>query len=126
MAGAFTAGWFMKPTLGLDLSGGTQIVLETRDADDGTEANAANTDRVVEVLRNRVDSLGVGEATLSRSGENRIIVELPGVQDPTEAAQVLGQTAQLTIHPVLGVDQSRSEEHTSELQSRENLVCRLL
>ena len=106
MAGAFTAGWFMKPTLGLDLSGGTQIVLETRDADDGTEANAANTDRVVEVLRNRVDSLGVGEATLSRSGENRIIVELPGVQDPTEAAQVLGQTAQLTIHPVLGVDQS--------------------
>lgn len=106
MAGAFTAGWFLKPKLGLDLSGGTQIVLETRDAEDGTKANASNTDLVVEVLRNRIDSLGVSEATLSRSGENRIIVELPGVQDPTEAAEVLGQTAQLTIHPVLGVDQS--------------------
>ncbi|WP_068687420.1 protein translocase subunit SecD [Thermobifida halotolerans] len=105
MAGAFAAGWFMKPTLGLDLSGGTQIILETRDADDGTEATAENTDRVVEVLRNRIDSLGVSEATLSRSGENRIIVELPGVQDPTEAAEVLGQTAQLTIHPVLGMQQ---------------------
>ena len=92
MAGAFTAGWFLKPKLGLDLSGGTQIVLETRDAEDGTKANASNTDLVVEVLRNRIDSLGVSEATLSRSGENRIIVELPGVQDPTEAAEVLGQT----------------------------------
>ncbi len=40
---------------------------------------------------------------MSRSGEDRIIVELPGVQDPTEAAEIIGQTAQLTFHPVLGV-----------------------
>ncbi|WP_394345547.1 protein translocase subunit SecD [Actinorugispora endophytica] len=103
MVGAFAAGWFMPPHLGLDLSGGTQIVLETQDGEDGTEANAENTDKVVEVLRNRIDSLGVSEATMSRSGENRIIVELPGVQDPTEAAEIIGQTAQLTFHPVLGV-----------------------
>ena len=100
---AFGAAWFIPPRLGLDLSGGTQIVLETQDGPDGTSANAENTDKVVEVLRQRIDRLGVSEATMSRSGENRIIVELPGVQDPAEAAQIVGQTAQLSFHPVLGV-----------------------
>ena len=91
----------LRPTLGLDLRGGTQIVLETRDAP-GAVADAAATDRVLGVLRDRVDGLGVAEPSLSRSGERRIVVELPGVQDPAEAADVLGRTAQLTIHPVLG------------------------
>ncbi|AEA22789.1 protein translocase subunit SecD [Pseudonocardia dioxanivorans] len=89
-----------SPTLGLDLRGGTQIVLETRDAPD-VVADAAATDRVLEVLRGRVDGLGVAEPSLTRSGEDRIVVELPGLQDPAEAADVLGRTAQLTIHPVL-------------------------
>ncbi|MBR8742325.1 protein translocase subunit SecD [Nocardiopsis sp. MG754419] len=103
---AFGAAWFIPPRLGLDLSGGTQIVLETQDGTDGTEANSENTDMVVEVLRQRIDRLGVAEATMSRSGENRIIVELPGVQDPAEAAQIVGQTAQLSFHPVLGVGEA--------------------
>ena len=89
----------MSPRLGLDLRGGTQIVLETRDGN-GVRADAESTDRAVEVLRRRVDALGVSEPTLARSGERRIIVELPGVQDPAEAAAVIGRTAQLTFHPV--------------------------
>ncbi|MDX3611281.1 protein translocase subunit SecD [Streptomyces europaeiscabiei] len=87
--------------LGLDLRGGTQIVLETRDSPTA-EADPAATDRTLEVLRRRVDALGVAEPAIARSGDNRIIVELPGVQDPREAADVLGRTAQLTFHPVLG------------------------
>lgn len=90
-----------SPRLGLDLRGGTQIVLETRDGP-GVRAGADATDRAVEVLRRRVDALGVSEPTLARSGERRIIVELPGVQDPAEAAAVIGRTAQLTFHPVTG------------------------
>ncbi|MER0242935.1 protein translocase subunit SecD, partial [Streptomyces sp. HSW2009] len=86
--------------LGLDLRGGTQIVLETRDSATAT-ADSKAADRTLEVLRRRVDALGVTEPTLTRSGENRIIVELPGVQDPREAADVLGRTAQLAFHPVL-------------------------
>ncbi|MEV5784691.1 protein translocase subunit SecD [Streptomyces sp. NPDC052287] len=87
--------------LGLDLRGGTQIVLETRSTPT-TEAGREATDRTLEVLRGRVDALGVAEPTLVRSGSDRIIVELPGVRDPEEAADVLGRTAQLTFHPVLG------------------------
>ncbi|MEU7102276.1 protein translocase subunit SecD [Streptomyces longwoodensis] len=90
--------------LGLDLRGGTQIVLETRSTAT-TEADREATDRTLEVLRGRIDALGVAEPSLVRSGERRIIVELPGVQDPERAADVLGRTAQLTFHPVLGTTQ---------------------
>ncbi|MEU9916317.1 protein translocase subunit SecD [Streptomyces sp. NPDC051001] len=87
--------------LGLDLRGGTQIVLETRPTA-AADADSEATDRTLEVLRGRIDALGVAEPTLARSGDNRIIVELPGVQDPATAADVLGRTAQLTFHQVLG------------------------
>jgi SecD/SecF fusion protein len=98
------AGWLAvtRPArLGLDLRGGTQIVLETRDGpnqrvDDDTVA------RTLEVLRRRVDQLGVAEPTLQRAGARRVLVELPGVYDPEEAVQVIGRTAQLAFHPVLG------------------------
>ncbi|MBB1255272.1 protein translocase subunit SecD [Streptomyces sp. OF3] len=89
------------PRLGLDLRGGTRLVVEARDTAD-VKVDRGVTDRTLEVLRNRVDALGVAEPVLTRSGENRIIVELPDVQDPREAAEVLGRTAQLTFHPVLG------------------------
>ncbi|WP_433246341.1 protein translocase subunit SecD [Streptosporangium sp. CA-135522] len=92
----------MTPRLGLDLRGGTQIVLETKDSPT-VKADAAATDRALEVLRRRADALGVADAPLARSGERRIIVELPGVQDPAEAAEVIGKTAQLTFHPVLAL-----------------------
>ncbi|MER6527959.1 protein translocase subunit SecD [Streptomyces sp. NPDC001508] len=100
--------------LGLDLRGGTQIVLETRSTET-VDADRAATDRTLEVLRGRVDALGVAEPTLVRSGSNRIIVELPGVQDPKKAADVLGRTAQLTVHPVLdsAAEAPRSRSGTS-------------
>ncbi|HEY0454678.1 protein translocase subunit SecD [Actinophytocola sp.] len=89
------------PRLGLDLRGGTQLVLETRDSPT-TKADAASTDRTLEVLRRRVDALGVAEPMLARTGTNRIVVELPDVRDPAEAVAVIGRTAALSFHPVLG------------------------
>ncbi|GAA2458654.1 protein translocase subunit SecD [Actinomadura vinacea] len=89
-----------KPArLGLDLRGGTQMVLETRDSHT-VKAGRETTDRAKEVLQRRIDALGVSESSITRSGERRIIIELPDVQDPTRAAQVVGKTAQLTAHPV--------------------------
>lgn len=86
------------PTLGLDLRGGTQIVLEAQDSPTVT-ADAETTDRALEVLRRRVDALGVAEPTLVRAGDRRIVVELPGLTEPREAVEVIGRTAQLTFHP---------------------------
>ncbi|GAA0645689.1 protein translocase subunit SecD [Streptomyces thermocarboxydovorans] len=103
MAAAVFIAVTVPVKLGLDLRGGTQIVLETRSTSEA-RADGEATDRTLEVLRGRVDALGVAEPTLVRSGDNRIIVELPGVQDPRRAADVLGRTAQLTVHPVLGPD----------------------
>jgi SecD/SecF fusion protein len=89
-----------EPRLGLDLRGGTQIMLQANDTG-RVEANAESVDRAIEILRGRVDALGVTEPTLARIGEDRILVELPDVQDPAQAKEVIGRTAQLTVHPVI-------------------------
>lgn len=93
----------MRPArLGLDLRGGTQILLEAED----TPRNPVNEDtlqRTVEVLRRRVDQLGVSEPTLQTTGSRRILIELPGVADPDEALEVIGRTAQLEFRSVRGI-----------------------
>ena len=119
------SGYFVltsSPTLGLDLRGGAQIVLEAQDTDTVT-ADAQATDRAIEVLRRRVDALGVSEPTLTRSGENRVIVELPGVTDPEEASEAIGRTAQLTFHEVLGVaDAPPTEGEESDAETEEQVI----
>jgi SecD/SecF fusion protein len=105
--------------LGLDLEGGTQIVLEAQD----TESQQVDDDtltRTLEVMRRRVDELGVAEPSLQRSGGDRIIIELPGVTDPEEALEVIGRTAQLTFHRVVDIagprDRNQDEpERTGEI-----------
>ena len=120
IAGAAALAVSRPVRLGLDLEGGTQIVLEARDTDrvkvDGDVAS-----RTLEVLRRRVDALGVAEPTLQRSGERRIIVELPGVADPDEAVRVIGRTAQLAFHPVLGVEATATST-TMASEPTEDLV----
>lgn len=88
--------------LGLDLRGGTQIVLEAS-ATEEQDLTDDTMSRTLEVLRRRVDQLGVSEPNLQRSGDERILIELPGVTDPDEALEVIGRTAQLTFHPVEAV-----------------------
>src|SRR5215216_4124380 len=95
--------------LGLDLRGGTQIVLEAKDSPD-RRVDGDTLARTLEVLRRRVDQLGVAEPTLQRSGDRRVIVELPGVYDPREAVEVIGRTAQLAFHPVLGLAEPAAGE----------------
>lgn len=52
------------------------------------------------ILRNRVNELGVAEPLVQRQGSDRIVVELPGVQDTARAKEILGATATLEFHPV--------------------------
>ena len=100
--GAATYAVLNNPiNLGLDLRGGTQILLEAQDTPEVT-VDSDVTSRTLEVLRRRVDAFGVAEPTLQLSGDRRIIIELPGLEDPDEALGVIGRTAQLTFHPVVG------------------------
>jgi len=119
LAGCAALALNVKPNLGLDLKGGAQFVFEAEGTEQ-TPANAENVDKTLQVLRGRVDALGVAESTLVRQGENRILVELPGVTSDTEAQEAeekIGQTAQLTIHEVLS-----TTEPDAEPSKKDNLV----
>lgn len=98
-----------QPRLGLDLRGGTQLVYEARDTDTIT-VDSSVVQRTVEVLRRRIDAMGTVEPNIQASGDRRIIVELPDVTDPQEAIDIIGQTAQLTFHPVLAALAPTEEE----------------
>jgi SecD/SecF fusion protein len=80
--------------LGLDLVGGMHLTLEVDKskltADDARDAG----DRALEVIRNRVDQFGVFEPIIQKVGQDRILVQLPGV-DRERAKALIGQTAQL-------------------------------
>jgi preprotein translocase subunit SecD len=52
-------------------------------------------DQALETIRNRIDQLGVRETTVAREGENDILVQLPGIQDPERAKELIGKTAVL-------------------------------
>ncbi|MBN2070745.1 MAG: protein translocase subunit SecD [Candidatus Krumholzibacteriota bacterium] len=80
---------------GLDLSGGMHLVLEVDDSKLSDDERVDVVDRALEVIRNRVDQFGVSEPDIKREGSKRIIVQLPGLQDPARARRLIGQTAML-------------------------------
>lgn len=57
-------------------------------------------DQSLEIIRQRVDQVGVVEPTIQRAGPDRIVVQLPGLQDPTRLRELLGSTAKMTFHMV--------------------------
>jgi preprotein translocase subunit SecD len=85
-----------EPVLGLDLQGGVSVVLQPV----GKTVKSASIDQAVDIIRNRVDSLGVAEPDISRQGDN-IVVDLPGVKDRAKAQRIVGRTAELRFRPVL-------------------------
>lgn len=86
----------IRPKLGLDLQGGLSVVLTAKG-----QADPEVLDETVEIIRNRVDSLGAQEPDISRAGSENIIVQLPGISDPERALEIIGQTAQLRFREVL-------------------------
>ena len=67
-------------------------------------------------VRNRVNELGVAEPLVQRQGANRIVVELPGVQDTAEAKRILGKTANLEFRLAAELDASRATTETFEFR----------
>ena len=68
-------------------------------------------------LRNRVNELGVSEPLVQRQGQNRIVVELPGIQDTAEAKRILGKVANLEFRLVANMDAPPSEKQRFEYRS---------
>ncbi|HET9004579.1 MAG TPA: protein translocase subunit SecD [Gemmatimonadaceae bacterium] len=80
---------------GLDLQGGMHVALEV-DESKGTVANKSDAiDRALKVVRNRVDQFGVSEPVVQKAGNDRIVVELPGIDDPDRARDLLQKSAYL-------------------------------
>ena len=83
-----------KINLGLDLQGGSHIILECVDTPNAPVDNDA-VNRVLEIINNRINPEGVKEPIIQRQGTTRILVQLPGMDDPQEAEDLIGKTALL-------------------------------
>ncbi|HEY9682541.1 MAG TPA: protein translocase subunit SecD [Oculatellaceae cyanobacterium] len=87
---------FTNLKLGLDLRGGSQLLLQALPAPPLVPEITPEVMRGVEtVINNRINSLGVSETLVQRSGKDRLIVELPGIKDPQQAKDRIGTTAML-------------------------------
>ena len=86
-----------KPTLGLDLQGGLEVTLQAVPPPD-RELTDEDLDRSVDIMRNRVDKLGVTEPEIRKQGSDQIVIQLPGVSNPEAAAEIIGTTAQLELY----------------------------
>ena len=110
---------------GLDLQGGTHVVLEAEDTPEA-QVNEDAMERVVRIMEKRVNELGLAEPIVQRQGERRIIIELPGIKDPDKVIQVIGKTAMLEFKTdkgetvLTGTDLKDAREQTD--QQGQNLV----
>ena len=87
-----------RTVLGLDLRGGTELVYQGRATPQVPEVTPEDIDRAIEIIRERVDTLGVAEPEITRIGADQIEVGLPDVQDSDRAIDRIGTTAQLYFY----------------------------
>jgi preprotein translocase subunit SecD len=105
-------------SLGLDLSGGSHLVFEA----DTTQLEASKKEIAIKSLRNviekRVNLFGLSESNVQTSsfeGKDRIIVEMPGINDPKEASSLIGQTAQLIFAEVIDIPGEKGASPSSQI-----------
>ncbi len=85
-----------KPTkLGLDLVGGSRIVLEAQTTNNIAKITPEMMDSLQFAIENRVNALGVAETLVQQTGEKRLLIEIPSISDPAKAKEFLGETAEL-------------------------------
>src|ERR671916_349542 len=90
--------------LGLDLEGGVSVQLEGYQTN-GSQVTREEMEQAVEVIRQRVDSLGVTEPEIQIQGQNQVAVNIPGITDSDRAVEVIGRTAQLGFYEVLAFEE---------------------
>ena len=77
------------------LQGGVEVVLRP-----ANEVSDEQFERAIEIIRNRVDAIGVAEPDITRQGD-QVVIQLPGVKDKQRAVDLIGKTAELTFRPVI-------------------------
>ncbi len=99
-AGKKMLAWTGKEDIGikrgLDIAGGLYVLLEAKETGD-EKVDADVIERTMAVIRNRVDELGVAEPVIAPQGRNRIRIELPDIDDPEKAREIIGSTARLSF-----------------------------
>src|SRR5690242_19718924 len=88
---------FKQTRLGLDLKGGVELVYQGEPTPQSSVTPEA-INRAIDIIRTRVDQLGVAEPEIQRLGSNQISVGLPGIKDLDRAKQQVGTTAQLQFY----------------------------
>lgn len=116
------ASWFLfwppgeKITQGLDIQGGLSVILT---AESTTTVTADDMERALTIVQNRVDGLGVREASIQRQGNDSILVQIPGIKDPQQALQALGSTGQLEF---VSVESITDTQALAAVQANEDAV----
>lgn len=94
-------GYFKKIEDGLTVTVVDNDVVEIKYSEIAyNELQAKVVAQSIEIVRRRIDELGTKEPTIQRQGTDRIVVQLPGVQNPEEVKQLLGKTAKMSFHMV--------------------------
>src|SRR2546423_6711897 len=86
-----------KATLGLDLQGGLEVILKANPPK-GHKLTTDDLNRSIDIMRNRIDKLGVAEPEIRKQGSDQIVIQLAGVPDPASAAKLIGKTAVLEFY----------------------------
>jgi len=107
--------------LGLDLKGGTQIILKPSEI--GAEkATDSALDKAQLIIMNRIDKLGISEPLVTRDFNKNIIIQLPGVDEPQRAIDLIGKTAQLEFRILESVDENNKPVFGPVLMTGDKLV----
>lgn len=117
LGGVIAAG--ASPKLGLDLEGGISVILQAT----GEDVQEDVLNETVNLIRDRIDALGVAEPEVSVAGNENVLIQLPGVEDEEAALDLIGTTAQLTFRQVEAVyqpDDKKAPEITEEADSSVN------
>ncbi|MEB3280348.1 MAG: protein translocase subunit SecD [Lyngbya sp.] len=108
--------------LGLDLRGGSQLTIQLQTSPEVPTIDERVINAVQSVIENRVNALGVSESVVQTIGQDQILVQLPGVNDPQQAERVLGGTAQLDFREQLP---GTTEQLLAETQVKQELELQL-
>ncbi len=115
VVGLFVANLLAQntPSLGLDLQGGASVTLQPEGEFESDALNVA-----VEIIRQRVDSLGVAEPEIIRQGDS-VVVNLPGVKDQQAALDLIGRTGEVQLRQVLQVGVAEDPATTTTVPGSE-------